>query len=118
MAMEDLFEYGAVLFESDADEEGLRIECAVTPEGELRVMQESAGPLTEWCFEESPHRIETVADADATDGLLEYFHLEARYQLPAVLRMEYTGYDCARKIRSLMKRLELPYRVIEAPVLR
>ena len=116
--MRDLFECGAVLFESDADEEGLRIECAVTSEGELRVLQESEGPLSEWCFEESPHRIETVADADAAAGLLEYFHLNVAHQLPAVLRMEYTGYDCARQIRALMKRLELPYDVIEAPILR
>ena len=114
----DLFECGAVLFESDVDEEGLRIECAVTPEGELCVLQESAGPLSEWCFEESPHRIETVAEADAVSGLLEYFHLDARHQLPAVLRMEYTGYDSARQIRTLMKQLELPYRVLEAPILR
>ena len=116
--MMDLFECGAVLFESDVDEEGLRIECTVTPEGELRVLQESVGPLSEWCFEESPHRIETVAGAEATAGLLEYFHLDARHQLPAILRMEYTGYDCARQIRSLMKRLELPYRVLETPILR
>lgn len=116
--MSDLFDCGAVLFESDVDEEGLRIECVVTPEGELRVLQESEGPLSEWCFEESPHRIETVVDADTTAGLLEYFHLDAPHQLPATLRMEYTGYDCARQIRSLMKRLEIPYRVVEAPVLR
>lgn len=116
--MNDLFECGAVLFESDADEEDLRIECTVTAEGELRVLQESLGPLSEWCFEESPHRIETVADAEATAGLLEYFHLDTPYQLPAVLRMEYTGHDCARQIRSLMRRLEIPYHVIEAPILR
>lgn len=116
--MKDLFECGAVLFESDVDEEGLRIECAVTPEGELDILQESAGPLTEWCFEESPHRIETVADAASTAELLEYFHLESVRQLPAVLRLEYTGYDCGRLIRDLMTRLEIPYRIIEEPILR
>ena len=56
----DLFDCGAVLFESQEGEEALRIECAVTPEGALEVMQESDGPLTSWCFEESPHRIEVV----------------------------------------------------------
>lgn len=116
--MKDLFECGAVLFESDVDEEALRIECTVTPEGELRVLQESEGPLSEWCFEDSPHRIETFVGAGAVAELLEYFHLETSRQLPAVLRMEYTGYDCGRQIRSLMKRLEIPYRVVEAPILR
>lgn len=45
--MLDLFDCGAMLFESDQDEEVLRIECAMTPEGALEVMQESDGPLTE-----------------------------------------------------------------------
>lgn len=116
--MKDLFGCGAVLFESDADEECLRIECAVTPEGELDVLQESAGPLTEWCFEDSPHRIETVVDAISTAELLDYFHLDSARQLPAVLRLEYTGYNCGRLIRDLMNRLEIPYRVIEEPILR
>ncbi len=35
--MLDVFDCGAVLFESAEDEEALRIECAVTQEGSLRV---------------------------------------------------------------------------------
>lgn len=114
----DLFDCGAVLFESDADEEALRIECVVTPEGELRIMQESAGPLTEWCFEESPHRIEMEMDASATAGLAEHYRLDDVFRLPAMLRMRFVGYDCPRNIRSLLRGLGLPYRIIEAPVVR
>lgn len=116
--MSDLFECGTVLFESDADEEVLKIECVITPEGELDILQESAGPLTEWCFEESPHRIETVVDAASTADLMDYYQLESRWQLLALLRLEYAGYDSCRLIRRRMKRLGISYRVVEAPVYR
>lgn len=110
--MLDLFDCGAVLFESDQDEEALRIECAMTPEGALEVMQESDGPLTEWCFEETPHRIEAVVEPAELDALMEYFHVDEPYQLPAILRLEYTGYDCFLRLRALLRRLAVPYTVL------
>lgn len=116
--MADLFGAETVLFESEEGGESLRIECAATEEGGLALMQESDGPLTRWCFEESPHRIETEVAADGACGLLEYFHLDDAEQLPAVLRMQYVGYDCGQRIRALMRRLEIPYRVIENVVER
>ena len=116
--MDELFECGAVLFESGEEEEALRIECVVTNEGELRIMQESAGPLSEWCFEDSPHRVETVVEVGATAALGEYFHVDGVRQLPAVLRLEYTGYDCAARIRALLQRLDIPYGVLEDPIAR
>ena len=116
--MVDVFEYGAVLFESNEDEEGLRIECAVTPEGGLCFLQESSGPLTAWSFEESPHRVEAQVGPHAVKGLLEYFHLDEAVQLPAVLRLKYVGYDCFQRIRALMRHLGLAYVVREAPVVR
>lgn len=114
----DLFECGAVLFESDEDGETLRIECAVTGEGGLDFLQESEGPLTEWSFEETPHRIEVSVPPIGAMNLATYFHLDMVTQLPAVLRLEYVGYDCFIRIRALMRRLEIPYCVVEAPIVR
>ena len=54
----DVFDSGAVLFASEEEGEHLRIECAVTSEGSLRIVQESSGPLTQWSFRESPHTVE------------------------------------------------------------
>lgn len=109
----ELFECGAVLYESAEDEEGLRIDCVVTEEGALGIMQESDGPLTMWCFEESPHRIETMVEPSDVGRLLEYFHLDGPRELPLVLRLEYTGYDSFCRIRALFRRLDIPYVVHE-----
>lgn len=116
--MLELFDYGAVLFESREGEEALRVECVVTPEGALEVMQESDGPLTEWCFEESLHRVEAVVEPLELEGLMEYFHVDEPRQLPAILRFEYTGFDCFKRLRGLLRRLEIPYVVHEAVIAR
>lgn len=108
----------AVLFESAGEDEALRIECAITREGGLVILQESDGPLTRWCFEESPHRIEVDVLPDQAKGLLAYFHLEDVAQLPPVLRLAYLGYDSGLRIRGLMRRLGVSYRVIENPIER
>lgn len=116
--MEELFGPSAVLFESGEGEESLRIECAVSSDGGLLIMQESDGPLTMWCFEETPHRVETEVDSRHAAMLSDYFHLDEVGQLPAVLRMEYTGFDSGQRIRELMRRLEIPYRVLEHAIER
>lgn len=108
----------AVLFQSEQDEEDLRVECAITADGCMDIMQESDGPLTEWCFEESPHRVETYAGADAVTALMSYFHLDVPEQLPELLRIEYMGYDCGMKIRALMRHLDVPYEVYESDIVR
>lgn len=113
-----LNEASAVLFESGEDEESLVVECAVTAEGGLSLMQESDGPLTSWCFEESPHRIEVEVDPADACALAERMGLDEAGQLPAALRCEFTGYDCLREIRVLMKRAGIRYRVIEHPIVR
>lgn len=114
----DLFDCGAVLYESQEDEEDLRIECAITPEGALEVLQESDGPLTSWCFEESPHRVEALVEPLDVERLLEYYHLDEARQLPAVLCLEYTGFDCFLRLRTLLRRLTIPYTVFEAAIAR
>lgn len=116
--MENLERSSAVLFQSDADEEALRIECVLTGDGGMAVLQESDGPLTSWCFEETPHRVETILEPDAVCGLLEYFHLDDLEQLPAMLRMEYVGYDAGMRIRELARRLGLNYLVREHVIAR
>ena len=82
------------------------------------IMQESAGSLTEWCFEESPHRVETYAGADAVDALMRYFYLDIPEQLPELLRIEYMGYDCGMRIRAPARRSDLPRGVIESDIVR
>lgn len=114
----DAWDGTSVLFQSEQDEEDLRIECAITSDGCMDIMQESAGPLTEWCFEESPHRVETYAGADAVDALMDYFHIDVPEHLPELLRIEYMGYDCGMKIRALMRRLDVPYEVYESDIVR
>ncbi len=116
--MLDVFDCGAVLFESAEDEEALRIECAVTQEGSLRVLQESDGPLTAWCFEETPHRIEAEVSPEGVRDLLAYFHVDETRLLPLVLRMEYTGYNCFHRLRALMRSLEIPYVIYENALAR
>lgn len=116
--MENLERSCVVLFQSDANEEALRIECALTGDGGLAVLQESDGPLTSWCFEETPHRVETFLGPDAVCCLLEYFHLDDLEQLPAMLRAEYVGYDAGLRIRELARRLGLNYVVREHAIAR
>lgn len=113
----DVFDSGAVLFASEEGEH-LKIECAVTPEGSLRIVQESSGPLTQWSFRESPHTVEAMIDPAGVGELLGYFHLDAAHQLPAVLRLEYTGYECFSNLCDLMKRLGIPYEIREAAIVR
>lgn len=112
-AMLDIFDCGAVLFESAEDEETLRVECTVTREGSLRVLQESDGPLTAWCFEETPHRIEAEVSPEGVQELLAYFHVDKARMLPLVLRVEYSGYDCFLRLRKLVRSLRIPYTVYE-----
>ncbi len=114
----DVFDSGAVLFASEEEGESLTVECAMTEDGRLRIVQASAGPLTKWSFRESPHTVEAIADPSGVEGLLEYFHLDAPHQLPAVLRLEYTGYDCFSDLCGLMRRLGISYEIKEAPIAR
>lgn len=114
----DVFDCGAVLFESADNEETMLIECALLRDGSLNILQESDGPLTEWCFEESPHRVEAEVSPEGVSELLAYFHVDETRMLPSVLRLEFTGYNCFRRLRRLMKDLEIPYTVREHNIVR
>lgn len=52
------------------------------------------------------------------ERLLEYYHLDELRQLPAVLRLEYTGFDSFQRLRALFKRLAILYDVFEAEIVR
>lgn len=114
----ELFSQEVVLFKSSDDEEGLEVACTIAGDGSLIILQESSGPLTEWSFEESPHRLEVVVEPVAACSLAEHFHLDDVRQLPFALRMEFTGYDCCQQIRLVMRYLGVSYRVVEEPVVR
>ena len=62
----ELFDDRVVLFESDEGGEYLLVTCEPSGMGGLVVRQTSEGPLTQWCFEESPHVVETFV---AHEGL-------------------------------------------------
>lgn len=103
----------AVLFASDEGEEALRIECAVTPAGELLLHQESDGDVTWWCFEETPHIMDVVVPASETRRLAELFVLDEVDQLPQTLAAEYVGYESSIELREMLRRQGISYEVVE-----
>lgn len=113
MDMRDLFGCQAVLFEGDQDGERVCVECALTEQEGLVMMQEIDGPLAAWCFGETPHRMEIELEPLAAASLAAILGLDAVAQLPGVLRMRFTGYDCAQRVQDLMRGLGIPYRMIE-----
>ncbi|MBY4797547.1 hypothetical protein K6V98_04150 [Collinsella sp. AGMB00827] len=113
-----VFQEVAVLFESSEDGESLRIDCAMTREGGLQIMRVSEGPLTQWCFEESPHPVTTLVDPAGTSSLMEFVQADLSPQLPAVLASEFTGVEADADIRAFLRRLNIGYEVKEPPIVR
>lgn len=106
------------LFRSEEDDETLTITCAPTGLGGIRIHQLSAGELTRWTFEESPHEIDTLVDAGGTARLRGYYGVETNAQLARMLAVAFSDYDCSIKIRELMQRLDISYEVVEKPIER
>lgn len=106
------------LFRSEEDDEALLITCEPTGLGGIRIHQQSAGDLTMWAFEESPHEIDTLVDAGGAAKLRAHYDVETNGQLARILAVAFTGYDCSLKIRELMRRLDVPYEVVENPLER
>ncbi|MDY2777278.1 MAG: hypothetical protein SOU51_02725 [Collinsella sp.] len=104
---------GSVLFEMGGRGEAMRVECAVTSDGELLVMQESAGTWTECCFGRFAHREELRFDAKSVATLLEHFSIDEVGQLPAMLRVECGNLGAFLRISDLAHRLGASYRVTE-----
>lgn len=111
----DVFDCGAVLFDSGVEEERLHVACTVNANGELCIVRQSEGPVTSWSFSETPHRVELRLDAAGLRTMMEYFHLDAPTQVPAVLRLEYADCDCFQRIQELCERLGLAEHMQEIP---
>ena len=107
-----------LLYQEEVDGDELRIEGVLSDGCVLEVVQESTGPFTSWCFEESPHVVQTVFGPDAVGGLLEYFHLEEVDQLLPMIRAAYVGCESALRLRGLARRLGLSYTVYENDIVR
>ena len=113
-----VFDDAVELFRSEEDDETLLITCEPTGLGGIRIHQLSAGELTRWAFEESPHEIDTFVDAGGTTRLRGYYGVETNAQLARMLSVAFSDYDCSIKIRELMQCLDIPYEVVEKPIER
>ena len=113
-----VFDGAVELFRSEEDDETLVITCEPTGLGGIRIHQISAGELTRWAFEESPHEIDTLVDAGGSARLRGYYGVETNAQLARMLAVAFSDYDCSIKIRELMQSLEIPYEVVEKSVER
>ena len=112
----ELFDDRVVLFESDEGGEYLLVTCEPSGMGALVNRQTSPGPLTQRGFEESPHVVETfVTHEGLVARVLLYgggtFFLVARRRWFA-----FAVFDCAQRVRSLLRELDAKFDVIEKPI--
>lgn len=107
-----------VLFESGGEEEELTVVAEETGLGGFQIVQASAGDLTDWCFEETPHVVETSVGASGARKLCEHFEVDAVGQALRVLSMEFGDYDSARRVRGLLHDLGIAYGVVEHAIER
>lgn len=105
----------AVLYAYGGDGEDALVECSVDSEGVLRVVQRSAGPLTQLCFDESPHEAEFELDAPAAEELARQMGVDRAEMLPAALQLRFAGPDSSLMIREDLRGRGLGYRVRERP---
>ena len=106
----ELFDDRVVLFESDEGGEYLLVTCEPSGMGGLVVRQTSGGPLTQWCFEESPHVVETFV------ALEHFYGVRTSNQVARMLSISFADYDCAQRVRSLLRELDAKFDVIEKPI--
>ena len=116
--MVDIGRASALLFESGDMDERLSIVCYTTDAGGLVIERTSDGDLTQWSFEESPHVVKTCLDVSSARALVEYYHLDEVDQVPAMLRLEFVGFESDTQIRALLKRHAISYTIQEAPIAR
>ena len=102
------------LFSSREGEERVDVWCAYEGGGGLSVVERLEGPLARWCFEESPHVVELRVDESALPVLLAYLELGDAALLPRFFALEYAEVDALQRIRDLLRRLCVPYAVVEA----
>ena len=86
----ELFDDRVVLFESDEGGEYLLVTCEPSGMGGLVVRQTSEGPLTQWCFEESPHVVETFVTHEALVVLEHFYGVGTSNQVARAFRLPTT----------------------------
>ena len=109
----ELFDDRVVLFESDEGGERLTVTCEPSGMGGLVVRQTSEGPLTQWCFEESPHVVETF---EGLAALERFYGVRTSNQVARMLSISFADYDCAQRVRSLLRELGAGFDVVEKPI--
>lgn len=113
-----VFDETVELFRSEEGDETLVITCEPTGLGGIRIHQQSAGDLTKWAFDESPHEIDVLVDAGGAARLRSHYNVETNGQLARILAVAFSDYDCSLKIRDLMRNLEVSCEVVEKPIER
>ena len=106
----ELFDDRVVLFESDEGGEYLLVTCEPSGMGGL------VGPLTQWCFEESPHVVETFVTHEGLVALEHFYGVRTSNQAARMLSISFADYDCAQRVRSLLRELDAKFDVIEKPI--
>lgn len=112
----DLFDERVVMFESDEDGERLLVTCEPTGAGGLVIREVCEGDLTQWCFEESPHTIETFIDHAGLRALLRFYDVDTSMQVARMLSISFAEYDCGHRVRSLLRELHVAFDVVERPI--
>ena len=112
----ELFDERVVMFESDEDGEHLLVTCEPSGMGGLVVRQTSDGALTQWCYEESPHVVETFVAHEGLVALEHFYGVGTSNQVGRMLSISFADYDCAQRVRSLLGELGVRFDVIEKPI--
>ena len=112
----ELFDERVVMFESDEGGEYLLVTCEPSGMGGLVVRQTSEGPLTRWCYEESPHVVETFVPREGLAALEHFYGVGTSNQVARMLSISFADYDCAQRARSLLGELGAGFDVIEKPI--
>ena len=112
----DLFDERVVMFESVEDGERLVVTCEPTGAGGIVVREVCEGNLARWCFEESPHTIETFIDHEGLRALLRFYDVDTLMQVARMLSISFSDYDCGHRVRSLLRELHVPFDVVERPI--
>ena len=111
-----LFDERVVLFQSDEGGEQLLVTCEPSGMGGLVVRQASEGPLPQWCYEESPHVVETFVTHEGLVALEQFYGVGASNQVARMLSTSFADYDCAQRVRSLLRELGAGFDVVEKPI--
>ena len=112
----ELFDERVVMFESDEGGEYLLVTCEPSGMGGLVVRQMSEGPLTQWCYEESPHVVETFVPREGLAELEHFYGVGTSNQVTRMLSISFADYDCAQRVRSLLGELGAGFNVVEKPI--